>query len=108
MCTNKKCNNRVVPVPGEIIVTCESCNRTMPVSKCGCGFSCIIAFESNSEEDVELSVHADTLNVFFDEDVLKKYKDNCKDLTSKILLLGDIDVTYDNKNIITEFKKHSD
>ena len=68
-CTNDKCGKPSAKVLGERIATCMNCNNTMRVKKCECIFSCVLLFEN-----ISLSLPADVVSLYFQEDVMKLYQ----------------------------------
>ena len=68
-CTNYKCGKPLATVLGERIVTCMNCNHTMRLKKCECIFSCVLLFEK-----ISLSLLADVVSQYFQEDVMKLYQ----------------------------------
>eukprot|EP00794_Sanderia_malayensis_P003927 gene3927-4477_t len=100
ICTQQRCANKVDFQPGDKFVKCQKCSRRMRLDKCPCGFDAVIDV---SKEDVSksLSIEHKILSAFLKIDVIQKYKSNPSALEERLLMLQDIDVTYNTKNFIT-------
>ena len=81
--------------------------RKMLLSKCHCGLTCAIEVE-HEPKPLDLTIFPETLNKFFEEDVIQKYKDNLSLLETKILMMNNVDFNYNTKKIITEISEHKD
>ena len=68
VCTNKLCSKKVMAVPGEPLSTCESCGKTMMISKCKCGFNCNIDVQPVTGDAIALTIFADTMAIFLKQD----------------------------------------
>ena len=64
-----------------------------------------LLWEKNRKE-TGLTVFSQQLDKFFNEDVLLKYHNNLKKLKDKILSLADVEICYNNKEIITGISPH--
>ena len=89
-------------LPGDDMVDCAQCNRSVFLEKCKYSFDGEIQFEDTESREITLTVFPDTLNNYFKEDVIQIYKDNPQGLKRKILRLSDINVSYNSRRIITE------
>ena len=106
ICTNRNCKGKkVTPLPRDITVECPKCTRLMLVTKCQCGLN----GEINLEKDLKaltLTVFAEPLNKYFGEDFILKYKNNPHKLEENILLMENVDITYNSKRIILDIFYH--
>eukprot|EP00794_Sanderia_malayensis_P013177 gene13177-14527_t len=105
VCKNPNCLSKVEFQPGDQFVKCVKCSRRMLLEKCLSGFTAMLDL---CKENVvkSLSIQPNVLSLFFDPDIIQKYKDNTSALEEKLLLLENIDFTHNTKNIITSIKKH--
>ena len=101
------CNKKVTVTPGEILLTCSNCLKTMLTSKCVCGFNCDITIKDHNEKSHDVTVFVEILQKFLEEDVIDKYKDDTKVLMGKILSMKNIDITANTKNVVTEIVQHT-
>ena len=95
-----KCSKKITVLPGDDIVQCKDCMRSMLLENCKCSFDGQLQFEHNSS-DITLTVFAETLEKYLQEDILIKYKDCPKELERKLLKMKNVTVTYNSKRIIT-------
>ena len=71
-------------------------------SKCECIFSCVFLFEN-----ISLSLPADVVSQYFQEDIMKLYHCDEKKLKDMLPFLENVDYTYNSKNnIITKMSDH--
>lgn len=105
ICTNKKCRKRVSAQPGEPTVDCTDCKRSMMLSKCPCNLTVEIGLEYDHKEST-VTAFAPTLDKFFEEDVIGKYKNSPKMLRDKLLTQDKIDFFVNNRKIVTEIVPH--
>lgn len=101
-CSNPICKEKVTIVPGERSVQCIHCSRSMTPTMCSTAFHAVLQFQN-----VELNLPLHVLEEFLNEPVVKKYKDNVKNLVDKVLYFKNVDFHYNTKNIITKISQHS-
>ena len=102
MCTGKRCMKKLTPFPGETLVRCLACTRTMLLEKTFCGLNCEIEIYKEPKP-LTLTVFPETLDKFLGVNVISEYKDNLTMLEERILRLVKVDLYYNvKKNILTE------
>ena len=60
-CTNSQCGKSVTIIPGNKLVTCMHCNRTMRADKFCCTFNCILSFS-----EVALVLPLNIISAYFE------------------------------------------
>eukprot|EP00794_Sanderia_malayensis_P013403 gene13403-14779_t len=100
-CANSKCKKKVLIIPGENVVKCNSCERKMLPSKCPCGLNCIIDVVDN-ENEISLTIFPTELGKLFREEIIESYGMQPDLLEEKILMLNSVDVTFNKKNVVTK------
>ena len=102
-CSNTVCQQRLVVVPGELLVHCMSCNRRMTPDQVNLIFECVLECDG-----VTLTLPKLVFSEFLDEDVMS-YKDNIDPLFAKLLYLKNVDFCYNpNKKVITKMTVHDE
>ena len=84
ICIRSNCSKKITVLPGDEVVQCKDCGRSMLLEKCKRGFDSTIEFEHDSKE-INLTVFPDTLGKYLNEDVVEKYKD-CQDNLKQTIL----------------------
>ena len=93
---------KLTPFPGETLVRCLACTRTMLLKKTFCGLNCEIEIHKEPKP-LTLTVFPETLNKFLGVNVISEYKDNLSVHEERILRLVKVDLHYNvRKNILTD------
>lgn len=104
ICVNQKCAKKVQIVPGEKIVKCNSCFRKMLSGSCPCGLNCMVDVEGDGAQ-MSLTIFPSELGELFGEDLIEQYSEKPEILEEKLLLLDNIVITYNKKNVVTKISQ---
>ncbi|KAL9958052.1 hypothetical protein ACROYT_G035018 [Oculina patagonica] len=105
ICNNRECRKKVSASSGSKILRCNGCNRAMLLKNCYVEVNAQFQLEKDSAEKY-VTAFANVLTKFLEEDVYT-YKDKEDDLTTKLLLLENVDFHLSNNGkLVTSMTRH--
>ena len=104
ICASAKCGKKVNIVPGEPLVRCTACTRRMLPKKCPLGLHCVLEVQHNDKDHI-LTIFSAQLTSFLNEEI-ETYCDDTDSLEERILMMENVDITYNKKNVVTNIVYH--